>query len=120
MDHIEAPDGPKFHLHHIIPFSRAKEGYNTDIDVNIKRITKKLHQRWHKLFNNKLPHEQLEIWLDVNGKVLAPHIRKAIGDLIYIPPNQFYRAEVTNEQRAYRKKHKKKRGRPRKLVLNPD
>lgn len=116
MNHLEADD-PKFHLHHIVPFSRAREGYNTDIDLNIKRVTKKLHQRWHKLFNNKLPHEQLELWLDVNGKVLDPFVRKILNDIVYLPPDRFYRNEVTNNNRVYRTR--KKRGRPPKIVSNP-
>lgn len=107
--HLEAED-PKFHLHHIIPFSRRKEGYNVDTDVNIKRLTKKLHKRWHSLFKNKTPQEQLELWLEVNGKVLDPLIREQISRMAYMPQNRFYRPEVVNNDRTY---VKPSRGRPK-------
>jgi hypothetical protein len=120
-DHLEAED-PRFHLHHIIPFSRAKEGFNVQKDINIKRVTKKLHKRWHALFNNKTPQEQLELWIEINAKVLDPDVRQKINAIAYIPQSRFYRQEITNGDRVHskRKKYKKRNKRDGPTVLNID
>lgn len=124
--HLEADD-PKFHLHHIIPSSRQREGYNTEQDLNIKRVTRKIHKRWHALFTNKTPQEQLELWLEINGKVLDPMIRETISRMAYMPQNRFYRHEMVNSDRLYQKRgpgrpkgsktHKKKKPN---IILNID
>lgn len=81
-------------MHHIIPSSRAREGFDTGHELNLKRIRRTLHERIHGLFSNMTPQEQLELWYDINKVVLHSESREQIQGLILEVKNKFYREEV--------------------------
>jgi hypothetical protein len=81
-------------LHHTMPRSRAKEGYDTNIPENLVELDNKFHVDWHRIFLNMRPDEQLEIWYDVNKKILAHETRNKVLDLLGMPKQRFYIREL--------------------------
>lgn len=85
---------PAYSRHHLIPQSRAIEGFEVQHELNIKRLRHQFHKRIHRLFDNLTPQEQLAMWLDVNQAILEPEVRKTIQDLVNQTREDFYIDDV--------------------------
>lgn len=58
------------------------------------KILHKTHVDLHRLFDDKLPHEQLEFILDLNKNVISKEIVKELEKIIYSP--DFYKNHLYN------------------------
>jgi len=65
-------------IHHLCP--RSKGGLNTP--TNTRRIQAKFHDKFHQVFENRTPKEQIEMLLDFNSQVIQRKVRHAIRDII--------------------------------------
>ena len=46
------------------------------------RLVHSFHNRWHVLFENKTPHEQLDLWYDLNRQVLETNVREKVENIL--------------------------------------
>jgi hypothetical protein len=64
----------RFSRHHICPTSRG----GTSLPDNIVRLTHNVHVALHQILDNRLPHEQIERLLDINGTALRDEFKHKI------------------------------------------
>ena len=79
----------KYSNHHRIAKSHEKEGYNVHHPDNMGKILHKVHVDLHRLFEDKLPHEQLEFIIDLNRNVITKETVRELEEIIY--SNRFYK-----------------------------
>lgn len=76
--------------HHIVPTSRRKNGTQENGD-NISWIGKKLHQKYHSLFANRVPEEIIDFLVNYfwKGKVgfVENYLKKYHGKEVISVPN---------------------------------
>ena len=78
----------KHSKHHIIPRSRGGANLEENIDV----VRSDWHRRFHELFSNELPHEQIRSLLEWNSKVIQHPTLEQILELTegLIQERRFY------------------------------
>lgn len=81
--------------HHIIPSSRAPEGYNTKHHSNLITINRNIHTNIHRLYKNMTPQEQLNFWLELNKSTLANNVKYAVLECITQDIEDFYIKPLT-------------------------
>ena len=69
----------RFSRHHICPTSRG----GTNLPDNIVRLTHNVHVALHQILDNRLPHEQIERLLDINGTALREEFKHKIRRQLY-------------------------------------
>lgn len=84
--------------HHRIPKSHEKDGYNVHHPDNMWKIAHKVHVDIHRLFEDKLPHEQIEFILELNRRVIDSNTAKELERIIY--SSDFYK----NHMYSFKKK----------------
>lgn len=81
--------------HHIIPKSRAEEGYNVFSRKNIVTIPfVTVHEPYHRLFKLRTPKEIQKFLLDIQKNVLSKVVREAIRDLLNMEVQDFYDSDI--------------------------
>lgn len=88
--------------HHRISKSHEKGGYNVHHPDNMWKIAHKTHVDLHRLFDDKLPHEQLEFILELNKRVINKDIVKELERIIY--SSDFYKNHLYNGNTKRRKR----------------
>lgn len=77
----------KTNLHHTLPKSREKAGLEVhDRSWHIE-LAQDLHSKFHELFYNLLPHEQLMMWVAINWNGLSEQVK---SKLLEIEIEDFY------------------------------
>lgn len=88
--------------HHRISKSHEKEGYNVHHQDNQGKILHKTHVDLHRLFEDKLPHEQIEFILELNRRVIDKDKAKELERIIY--SSDFYKNHLYNGNHKRRKR----------------
>lgn len=65
-------------LHHLVPSSRG----GTYQAENIRRITHNFHVAFHRVFENRMPHEQIDMLADFNQSAFTLDARVRINELL--------------------------------------
>ena len=78
-------------IHHIVPSSRACDGFKINEHDNQIRMLISRHDGLHGLFGNRHPIEQLRIWLEINRSVMSKEVCDTIEKLILTEREKFYR-----------------------------
>lgn len=81
--------------HHRIAKSRAKDGFDVNHPDNQWLIDHKLHDNVHRLFHNKLPHEQILFLLDLNAQVIQRTSAKVLIDVLN--DDNFYKKHLKKD-----------------------
>lgn len=69
---------PVFSVHHIVP--RSKNGSSTP--QNTVKLVNRVHERFHTLFLNLTPHEQLEMWYSINDRAFTRETQNKIENIL--------------------------------------
>jgi len=88
------PRRKPFEIHHMVPRSRANEGFEVEHETNLQRLRSNFHTRIHQLFENLTPREQLKLVLDVNLRVLSPRAIQLLSELVQMTKEEFYNPNV--------------------------
>ena len=88
-------------LHHIMAKSRKSEWYRVDESDNHIILWEDLHQKFHNLFWNLLPHEQLLVWIIINNSVMSEKVLDILGS---IELDEFYKEDLEYKEIDYDKK----------------
>ena len=67
--------------HHIIPKSHRDE-FDVQHKENQEDIRNSLHEAFHRVFVNLLPHQQIEFLLEFNKAVLSTRVRLEILQIL--------------------------------------
>lgn len=81
---------PHTNRHHIVPQSHN----GSNIHHNIVIMNEKAHEAFHKLFANALPHEQLEILLQLNITAFREQFAEEIQELLERDLHRMYKPSV--------------------------
>lgn len=79
--------------HHIIPSSKADQGFVTNQQGNTVWLADRVHAGVHMTFSNETPQEQLRTWIGINLKVLSQEVRDKLWEIIQMPKDRFYEAK---------------------------
>jgi len=78
-------------LHHTLPQSQAWQGLDVFDSRGHIQIEDDLHQKWHHLFHNMMPHQQLIMRLAINRSSLSDQVKDT---LLSIKVDDFYKKEL--------------------------
>ena len=78
-------------LHHTLPQSQAWQGLDVFDSRGHIQIEDDLHNKWHQLFHNMIPHQQLIMRLAINRPSLSDQVKKTLLD---INIDDFYKKEL--------------------------
>jgi hypothetical protein len=85
-------------VHHKVCTSRAVEGFDTDVDENKEDLPDEFHTNWHRIFRNKLPHEQLALWLAMNREVITELVEEMVDSVSRLRQDEFYHERVLKKK----------------------
>lgn len=71
--------------HHGIPKCREIDGYNVHHRKNITKMERVTHESIHKLYDVLVPHEQLELWIEWNKKILSHNTKRKLLQILQDP-----------------------------------
>lgn len=81
-------------IHHIIPSSRAMEGFNVKHEENQIEIEQTRHVNLHRLFFNLHPQEQMQMLYNINKKVMSQEARLKVKEVLAMTQEEFYRSDL--------------------------
>lgn len=82
--------GKNKNKHHIIPKSRADEGFDVHKPENITLINTSFHNGLHQSFGNATPKEQFELLGMCNKKVMSRKAKRTLDKLTSMKDSEFY------------------------------
>lgn len=85
---------PVYDYHHIVPKSR---GWSNN-DSNLVRMLRNRHEDLHNLFQNNLPHEQIQQLLKLYDNALTKSFRKDIAEVLLDNQDKYYIPNVRKIQ----------------------
>ena len=89
-------------IHHII-WKKYRNQYNTNVEENKTRISRRLHVALNWFFGDKQnPRDQLKQIFEIVKPVLSTWVRNELYTLLTLPDDMFYNENLING------KHKKK------------
>ena len=87
--------------HHIIPRSRDRkygdEGFVTEAPDNRINLPRGFHTRFHQVFGNMHPQEQLQQFFAVHMRILSDSTRFEVGQIIGLPARDFYKSRLVEK-----------------------